>query len=111
MNTQRGYSLLELAIVLVVLSLLMGGITAGFTHYMDRAEFIGAGRNHDLDELVAELKAVPDHAQGAGDGPGDPADVSTPEPDENASDPTPYWKRWLTWWRNTGRHDNRRSGR
>lgn len=120
MNTQRGYSLLELAIVLVVISLLIGAFTAGFAHYRDRAEFIGAGRNSDLDDLVAELKAVPEHAQ-VPEAPADPATPPAPlpepapeeaaEPDDNDADRRPFWTRWLAWWRDTGQHDNRRRRR
>ncbi len=128
MNKQRGYSLMELAIVLVVIGLLLGGITAGFSHYRDRAEYIGAGRNHELADLIDELKAVHELPAQGGDGPGTPEEgggdgpasegesgggdgAGTPEPEAGDGGSGPFWKRWLDWWRNTGRHDNRRSTR
>ena len=54
----RGYSLIELAIVLVVLSLLLGGMLAGFGIYKDRAEELSNQpvTEEEYDTLIYELK-------------------------------------------------------
>jgi len=58
MRTARGYSLIELAIVLVVLSLLLGGMLAGFGIYKDRAEDLSNRpvSEEEYDTLLYELK-------------------------------------------------------
>ncbi len=53
MNKQRGYSLIEVAIVLVVISLLGGAFTAGYSLYRERAAFFSADRASTLNELIA----------------------------------------------------------
>ena len=59
MKRQGGYSLIELAIVLVVLSLLLGGMLTGASLWRERAEELsnrpmGA---EEYDEMLYELKS------------------------------------------------------
>ncbi len=58
MKASRGYSLLELAIVLVVLSLLLGGILSGYGIWRDRAEELSNRpvSEEEYDTLLYELK-------------------------------------------------------
>ena len=54
MNRQKGYNLIELAVVLLILSLLLGAGIAGFKNYRERAEFLSQGRTSEL-EHIAEV--------------------------------------------------------
>ena len=58
MNRQKGYSLIEIAIVLVVISLLLGAMPAAFNAWRVRAEELSDKpmNAEDYDELVYELK-------------------------------------------------------
>lgn len=119
MKHVKGYSLVEVAIVLVILSLLISGFIAGFGHYRDRAEFIGGKRNSELEDLIAMDKAVPANEAHAVDPvvlpepepEPDPEAAPEPENDGEVVNGKPFWKRWLDWWRDTGKHDNRRGNR
>lgn len=58
MFKSKGYSLIEIAIVLVVISLLFGGMTHAFMRWTERAEELAnqpVGQD-EFDELVYELK-------------------------------------------------------
>ena len=58
MKRQGGYSLIELAIVLVVLGLLLGGMLSGYGIYKDRAEELSNQpvSEEEYDTLIYELK-------------------------------------------------------
>ena len=58
MRGARGYSLIELAIVLVVLSLLLGGMLSGYGLWKDRAEELSNRpiAEQEYDKLLYELK-------------------------------------------------------
>ena len=57
MNKAKGYSLIEVAIVLVILSLLLGGVM-GYRQLKEQAAKYGANSEGTevIDELVYELK-------------------------------------------------------
>ena len=58
MTKVKGYSLIELAIVLVVISLLLGGMSHAYLRWKERAEDL-ADRpvsQSEFDELIYELK-------------------------------------------------------
>lgn len=114
MNRQKGYSLMELAIVLVVLGLLTGGILKGFSLYRERAEFLANGRASELQELIDMDKGT--RATGAPAAPADPADPGpeaepAPEFEETpeVADNRPRWVRWMDWWKNTRANNGRRN--
>ncbi len=118
MNRQKGYSLVEVAIVLVIISLLMGAGVAGFKNYRDRAEYLGDGRANALDELIALDKGKIDRIGAPIPDPNaDPADpVPEPvvEPEFEEQDPVdrrPRWVRWMEWWKNLGWGNNSRRNR
>jgi len=58
MNKAKGFSLIELAIVLVILSLLLGGSFLGFSMLKEQAGKHGAGstKQVELDEIMYEIK-------------------------------------------------------
>ena len=58
MNKARGYSLIEVAIVLVVISLLLPVITYSFIHWKERAEQLSTSPEdaEAFDEILYELK-------------------------------------------------------
>lgn len=58
MNRQKGYTLVEIAIVLVIISLLLGAMPAAFNAWRDRAEELSDKpmASEEFDELVYEIK-------------------------------------------------------
>ena len=118
MNRQKGLNLIELSIVLVILSLLLGGATHGFKIWKERAEYLAEGRGGELERLIALDKRVIDRLDAPI--PSDPVDPSDPVPEVEPeaefveSDPVdrrPRWVRWIQWWKNLGWSNNSRSNR
>jgi len=52
MKRSKGYSLIELALVLVVISLSISIFIGGYSMYRERAAYFGETRNAELDELI-----------------------------------------------------------
>ena len=55
---QRGFSLIEFAIVLFILALILGGImgTGAWEHFIDRAEELDERQRAGFDDVAYELK-------------------------------------------------------
>lgn len=58
MKYAKGYSLIELAIVLVIISLLLGGAFVAFPHWKEQAAKYGADNpnQEEFGEMMYELK-------------------------------------------------------
>ena len=59
MNRQKGYTLVEVAIVLVIIALLIPSITMGFAHWRDRAAELSNKPMSatEYDEILYEIKS------------------------------------------------------
>lgn len=58
MNKQRGFSIIEFAIVLMIIGLLVGGImgTGAWKHWMQRAEELDQRQRGGYDEFAYQMK-------------------------------------------------------
>jgi prepilin-type N-terminal cleavage/methylation domain-containing protein len=116
MNKQKGYTLVEVAIVLVIISLLMGAGIAGFKNYRERAEYLADGRGSELEQLIAmdkgKIAAIDEPIPDPSADPAPEAEV-VPEFEEDPVivDKRPRWVRWMEWWKNLGWGNNSRRNR
>lgn len=122
MNKQKGYNLIELAIVLVILSLLLGAGIAGFKNYRERAQYLAEGRGSELEQLIAmdkrEIATIDEPIPDPAAEPAPEAEPTAPEAepvpefvDEDPVDRRPRWVRWMEWWKNLGWGNNSRRNR
>lgn len=118
MKEQKGYSLMELAIVLVIISLLIGGGVKGWTLYKERAEYLADGRTSELQELIDMNKGTraagaPAPSEPVPEPEADPVPEAEPVPEFEeepvVEDRRPRWVRWMEWWRNFRDNNGRRN--
>lgn len=108
---QSGYTLMEVAIVLLIISFLGASMSYAWKNWMEKAAYISETRNSGLDELIALDRGEIDRL-GAPlpDAEADPADPEvTPDPDATPDpDPLPeveeeiesggsWWLQWKNW--------------
>jgi len=107
MKRSKGYSLTEIAIVLVVISLIIPAFIGGLSIYRDRAEYYGNARGSELDELIAMDKRTPAEVEEAAEdpyvAPPAPPTMEDSDPEVVVVDTRPRWVRWLEWWRSWSR--------
>lgn len=102
MNHSKGFTLIELAVVLVIMGVLSTTIVGGFALYRDRADYLANGRAAELEELIAMDKRHPVEELEPVVTPPPPP----PEPEpviEDGPEHRPIWVRWLEWWRSIRR--------
>ena len=103
---------MEMAIVLVVISLLGGAFTAGYSLYRERAAFFAADRESQLNKLIAmgkgnihgpKVAPETDIAAAPVDTPPGMDDTPLTVEEEETIDRLPWWQqrfeRWRIYWR------------
>ena len=111
MNRSKGFTTVELAVVLVVISLSIGAFIGGYSMYRERAAYFGETRNAELDELITMNKNIGTEGVPAivedPDGPMSivPAEEPTTDPVVDGEPDLRSW--WVVRWENWRRRFSR----